>query len=108
MGTRERQLHGLGCSRVIPFTLLFWKFAKLFLPHYAVDLPHKVHDQADEVLKTCELWGDAASRFEYLAQLRWRLLSEFDSLPNPVGGTTYFAQERVQLTDHQLFDGCAA
>jgi FkbM family methyltransferase len=108
MGSRERQLHGLGCQRVVPFALLFWKFADLFLPHYAVDLPHKVHDQADDVLRACEVWSDDASCFEYLAQLRWRLLSDFDTLPNPVRDTTYFPPDLFRLKEGEVFIDCGA
>ena len=108
MGTRERQLRGLGCRQVVPFTLLFWKFAEVFLPHYAVDLPHKVHDQAHDVLKGSEVWSDDASRFEYLAQLRWRLLSDFDTLPNPVRDKIYFPSELFQLKDNEVFIDCGA
>jgi FkbM family methyltransferase len=108
MGTRERQLRDLGCRRVVPFTLLFWKFPEVFLPHYTVDLPHKVHDQADDVLTASEVWSDDASRFEYLAQLRWRLLSDFDGLPNPTRDTTYFPRDLFQLTEHEVFIDCGA
>lgn len=108
MGIRERQLHGLGCLRVIPFTFLFWKFAEVFLPHYSVDLPHKVHDQADDVLRTGEVWNDDASRSEYLAQLRWRLLSDFDTLPSPVRDTTYFPPDLFRLREGEVFVDCGA
>ena len=108
MGSRVRQLHSLGCRRVIPFTLLFWKFAELFLPHYAVDLPHKVHDQGEDTLRACELWSDDASRFEYLAQLRWRLLSDFDTLPDPVRETTYFPRDLFTLNEREVFIDCGA
>ena len=108
MAARQLQLRALGCRRVIPFTLLFWKYASHFLPHYAVDLPHAVHDEAEEVLRACALWSDDASRFEYLAQLRWRLLSDFDILPNPVAPPMYFPIDLFQLTDHELFVDCGA
>src|SRR6202167_27461 len=106
METRERQLRGLGCQRAVPFTLLFWKFAEISLPHYTGDLPHKVHDQADDVLRACELWDDDASRFEYLAQLRWRLLSDFDALPNPVRDPIYFPGDLFQLRENEVFVAC--
>jgi FkbM family methyltransferase len=108
MGDRTQTLHSLGCRRVVPFTLLFWKYAELFLPHYAVDLPHGVLDQAEEVVRGCDLWSDGASRFEYLAQLRWRLLSDFDEMPNPGPPPTYFPRDLFQLRDREIFVDCGA
>jgi FkbM family methyltransferase len=108
MGARKRQLESLGCQRVVPFTLLFWKYADVFLPHYAVDLPHAVYDQSEDVLRACELWADDASRVEYLAQLRWRLESDFDVLPNPVPPPTYFPSDLFQLRQREIFIDCGA
>jgi FkbM family methyltransferase len=108
MRDRRRQLEALGCRRVIPFTFLFWKYADLFLPHYTIDLPHRVYDQAREVTRAAELWSDDASRFEYLAQLRWRLLSDFDVLPHPVQPPTYFPRDLFELREQELFVDCGA
>jgi FkbM family methyltransferase len=108
MGERRQKLNSIGCRRVVPFTLLFWKYADLFLPHYAVDLPHGVLDQAEEVVRGCDLWSDDASRFEYLAQLRWRLLSDFDVMPNPVAPPTYFPRDLFQLKEREIFVDCGA
>lgn len=108
MAQREAQLRSLGCRYVVPFPPLFWKHAEAFLPHYAVDLPHKVHQQADDVRRAGLLWSDDASRSEYLAQLRWRLLGEFDALYSPVQHTMYFPLELCPLTDHEVFVDCGA
>ncbi len=108
MADRQLQLRTLGCRRVIPFTLIFWKYATHFLPYFAIDLPHAVHDEAEEVLRACTLWSDDESRCEYLAQVRWRLLSDFDVLPKPVPPPIYFPRDLFQLTDHELFVDCGA
>lgn len=47
-------------------------------------------------------------RSEYLAQLRWRLLGEFDALSSPVQHTIYFPLELCPLTDHEVFVDCGA
>jgi FlaA1/EpsC-like NDP-sugar epimerase len=50
----EDQRHGLrelGCRTIVPFTLLFWKYPAIFLPHIQVDLPSKVHEQAGDVIR---------------------------------------------------------
>jgi len=108
MAERESQLRSLGCRYVVTFQPLFWKHAEIFLPHYAVDLPHRVHQQADDVRRAGRLWSDDASRSEYLAQLRWRLFGEFDALHNPVQHTIYFPLELCPLTDHEVFVDCGA
>src|SRR6266567_7592329 len=64
MAEREAQLRRLGCRCVVTFPPLFWKHAAVFLPHYAVDLPHRVHQQADDVRRAGHLWSNDASRSE--------------------------------------------
>jgi FkbM family methyltransferase len=108
MTERESQLRRLGCRYVATFQSLFWKNAEVFLPHYAVDLPHRVHQQADDVRHAGHLWSDDASRSEYLAQLRWRLLGDFDALYSPVQHTVYFPPDLCALTDHEVFVDCGA
>jgi FkbM family methyltransferase len=107
MAHREAQLRSLGCRYVMTFLPLFWKYAEVFLPHYPVDLPHKVHRQAEEVLRAGHLWSDDASRSEYLAQVRWRLCGDF-ALPGPVQHTIYFPLELCPLSDHEVFVDCGA
>jgi len=107
MAQREAQLVSLGCRSVVTFQSLFWKYAEVFLPHYAVDLPHRVHQQADEVRRASHLWSDDASRSEFLAQLRWRLLGDF-AMPDPVKHTVYFPLELCPLTDDEVFVDCGA
>jgi FkbM family methyltransferase len=107
MAQREAQLRGLGCRYVMTFLPLYWKHAEVLLPHYPVDLPHKVHQQADEVRRAGLLWSDDASRGEYLAQVRWRLIGDF-SLPAPVRHAAYFPLELCPLTDHEVFVDCGA
>jgi len=108
MAQREAQLRSLGCRYVVPFPPLFWKHAAAFLPHYAVDLPHRVHQQAQDVRRAGRLWSDDASRNVYLAQLRWRLLGEFDALYHPVQHTMYFPPDLCALTGHEVFVDCGA
>jgi len=107
MTQREAQLRRLGCRSVIPFQSLYWKHAEIFLPHFTVDLPHKVHEQVDDVRRAGSLWSDDASRIEYLAQLRFRLLGDF-AMPSPVQHTIYFPTDLCPLTDHEVFVDCGA
>lgn len=108
MGQRCAQLLGLGCSRVVPFGLLFWKHPDIFLPHYAMDLPHRVLEDADTVRAVLDLWEDEASRREYVAQIRWRLHHDFDALPDPVKTEIYFPDDIFLTRDDEVFVDCGA
>jgi FkbM family methyltransferase len=108
MHDRRRQLLDLGCSRITTFGELFWKYPETFVPHYAIDLPSKVHREADSVLAAYDLWADDESRREYVAQVRWRMLMDFDGLPAPVEHDIYFPDDLVELQPHEVFVDCGA
>lgn len=108
MGQRCSQLLGFGCKRVVPFGLLFWKHPDSFLPHYAMDLPHRVLEDADTIRAVFDLWEDEASRREYVAQVRWRLHHDFDGLPEPVKTEIYFPDDIFLTRDDEVFVDCGA
>jgi FkbM family methyltransferase len=108
MAERRQQLVDLGCEKIVSFGPLFWKYADVFLPHYAVDLPSGVHAQAEAVRQACSLWADEASRREYLAQLRWRLLMDFDAFPWPVTHQIYLPDDLFAPVAHECFVDCGA
>jgi FkbM family methyltransferase len=107
-GQRKRVLEDLGAKRVVSFGYLYWKYPQAFLPHYAFDLPQRVLERRDEVVRAFDLWSDDASRTEYVAQVRWRLTLDFDGLPAPVTHETYLAPDLYRLTDHEVFVDCGA
>jgi FkbM family methyltransferase len=100
---RQQSLFDLNCNRVVSFGYLFWKYADIFLPHYCLDVPHKAYQHADELRNAFYLWGDDASRNEYLAQLRFRMLLDFDGLPSPVAHKQYFADNLFNLRQDEAF-----
>jgi FkbM family methyltransferase len=108
MAERFRPLQELGCANVIDFGPMFWKFARRLLPHYSLDLPHKVLLAADKVRAAFDLWHDEASRAEYLAQVRWRLRLDFDNLPLPVTERIYFPASLIKLSPDEVFIDCGA
>jgi FkbM family methyltransferase len=73
-----------------------------------VDLPHKVHAAAHEIQTVYDLWSDEFSRQEFLAQLRWRLLGDFDAMADPVGGETYFPEDLFTIGSREVFADCGA
>jgi FkbM family methyltransferase len=101
------QLEQLGCNTVIPFTVLFWKYPDLFLPHFIIDLPHKTLDHKDDTLKAYNLWADAFSRKEYMAQIAWLLYADWQSLSDPVIGNQYFL-DNIIYRDDEIFIDCGA
>jgi FkbM family methyltransferase len=108
MSSRVSQLRQLGCKSVVPFLPLFWKFSASLLPNYLHDLPHHIYLQSDRVRKAYQLMADDESRREYLAQLRYRLLGDFECLPDPVQGAMYFREELFSLWKNETLVDCGA
>jgi FkbM family methyltransferase len=93
---------------VVSFVPLYWKFPDGLAPHYGFDLPHKLHQQANEVRIAFELWHDEGSRQEYLNQIRWRLFGDFDGLADPAGHSVYFPTDLCPLLRDEIFVDCGA
>ncbi len=108
MPARVAQLRRLGCKSVVPFLPLYWKFPDTFLPHYCHDLPSRAHLEADRIRQGFRLMTDENSRREYIAQMRFRLLGDFDSLPAPVPGTIYFRDDMFRLGSMETLVDCGA
>lgn len=108
MSERRQQLLDLGCQTVVPFAPLFWKYAGEFASHYAFDLPHKAFAQAEEIRRAYSIWADDASRREFVAQVRWRTLGDFDALPRPVDHEIYFPDDLVTVRTDEVFVDCGA
>jgi FkbM family methyltransferase len=108
MRQRTAFLRELGCDRVTSFGPLYWKFSEVFLPHYAAAPAHEVHEQSATVIETAGVWEDEASRREYLSQIRWRLLFDFDGLADPVEHAIYFPSDLCALEGDEVFVDCGA
>jgi FkbM family methyltransferase len=104
----RKELLELGCHSVAPTISLTWKFAEEFLPDLCLDLPHKVYEEADWLLKAACLWDDDCSRREYLCQLRWRVLGCQDALQPPVSDESYFLDSVYDSPNDEVFIDCGA
>lgn len=104
----RNQLLALGCSKVASFAYLFWKYADTFLPYYAIGLPHLLLPQAEQINQAFALWADNSSRYEYLAQIRWRLQLDFDTLPSPIKHVQYFPNDLFDISEEETFVDCGA
>lgn len=103
----RNQLQQLGCTTIIPFMPLFWKYPDVFLPHYCVELPHKIYEQKDDVLAAFSLFKDRHSQTQYFNQLKWRILLDFDTLfiaEDP----QYFSQIALPPLEREVFVDCGA
>jgi len=104
----RRQLHELGCEHITSIAPLAWKYPDAMLPHYCLDLPHRVLEEATHVRAAFGLLGDTRSRSEFRAQIRFRLLADFDCLPHPDSDPQYLADGLFAYSDEEAFvDGGA-
>ncbi len=101
-------LKGLDCEKVVSFVPLFWKYPELFLPHFRLDAPNKVNQQAKDVRKAFALWADEDSRNEYVAQLKWILSLDFGELPPAALHETYLPDDIFTLSQNEVFIDCGA
>ncbi len=95
-------LRSLGCRTVIPFPLLAWKFPAPLLPHVQIDLPSRVHEQREDVIRCAHLWADDESAREYVAQLRWCLRFDFTTLGQSLPAQ-YWQSDLIHLGDDAVF-----
>ena len=108
MRDRINQVRQLGCDNVVSFGPLYWKYPDGLVPHYSVELPHKVLEEKDRIREAYALWADDASREEFLAHLQWRLKMDFDVLAQPMKHPIYFPHDLLQLSDEEVFVDCGA
>jgi len=108
MRDRVRQLQDLGCQHVCPAGIFFWKYPEIFLPYYPLDLPHKALHSAADIKSALNLFTEGFSRTEYLAQIRFRLLQEYDGMSSPLGAEQYFAPDLFDFRDDEVFVDCGA
>ena len=108
MSDRVRQLRNRGCMHVVPAGFLFWKFPEVFLPYFPLDLPHKVLSSKGDIVAAFNLFQDEFSRHEFVAQLSFRLLLDYDSLTCSGESKHYFPSELIDLRDDEVLVDCGA
>lgn len=104
----KRQLLDLGCSIIVPFQVLFWKYPDKLLPHYQFSLADKILQQSSDIQKSFNLLNDTESQNQYLAHLRWRLWLDFENLPLPSPSDQYFPSDIISLSSAEVFVDCGA
>lgn len=108
MSDRVRQLRELGCTHIAPSGFLFWKFPEVFLPYFPLDLPHKVLSATSDIEAAFDLFQDESSRREFVAQLSFRLLLDYDGLTCIRESKHYFPPDLVEIRDDEVLIDCGA
>ena len=102
------QLQSLGCDVVLPFQLLYWKHADTFLPHYTIDLPHKVIEAAADIRRAFALMRNERSRLEFVEHLMFRATAGWSPRYEPPGFPQYLPPHEVAWRDDEwIVDGGA-
>jgi len=105
----RRQLASLGCPRVAPFAPLFWKYPEVFIPHWGIDLPHRLVEQYDGIRSCYAALADDQSRRELLEQLRWRYWLDYAALSPPLDARdTYFPFDLLTPLENEVFVDCGS
>lgn len=108
MRERISFLQDLGCKFVLPAGLLFWKFPNVYLPYFPMDLPHKALLQREDILRGFEVFKDDESQEEFLGQMRFRLLLDFNRMGYAKGPDAYFRDDLFESKQDEVFVDCGA
>lgn len=104
----QQELWDWGCLRVAPVSAVYWRFADELLPFFCQDLPHKLYQDADCILRAATVWSDEQSRNEYASQIRWRAQGDWSWLKGPDPEESYFPESIFQLSKEEAFVDCGA
>ena len=104
----KQRLNDLNCIKVVSILSFRWKHPDVFLPCLWADSPHKIYQNSSSIIDAFSLWSDDFSRQEYLAQIRWNALAEFDKLSSPFEEESYFLDSIFTLLTNEVFVDCGA
>jgi FkbM family methyltransferase len=90
MSDRINPIRALGFKNIALFGHLAWKFQDEFLPHYCLDRPSKVIEDAENIHRAFTLLADDESRLLFVNHIEWRLFLDYDLLPTPSSEEIYF------------------
>lgn len=104
-----RDLTRMGCEVIAPFLPLLWKYPNDMLPHFRLDLPHKILEESRRVTEAFSLFGDAVSRAEFVAQIKW-MTSWMDpaDMPPVASEKTYLPLNNIAFSPEESFIDCGA
>jgi FkbM family methyltransferase len=102
------QLECLGCAHVSSADPIAWRLPGSLQPGLFYDLPHKLYEKSDLVLRAGELWDDDVSRAEYLGNIRLRSLGDRSWFIRPNPQESYFLDDIFAVRPTDVFVDCGA
>jgi FkbM family methyltransferase len=102
------QLQSLGCKFVSSYSPVYWRFASTFLPFLLNDLPHKVYQDAKNVLRTEALWSDRISTDSYRSLIYWYATGDASHLPSRLQENSYFPADIFSISPKEVLVDCGA
>jgi FkbM family methyltransferase len=105
----RRQLAELGCARVVPYPMFFWRFSHHMPEEDRLELPHRILGSLADIRAGYALLHERRSREEFAAQIAWRcsLDSSRLSAPEPASAM-YFSPEVITLSNDEVLVDCGA
>jgi FkbM family methyltransferase len=105
----QRQLQESGWDRIVTYPAFFWKHAASLPAEERLELPDRILDDAAEIPGAFELLADEKSRCEFLTQLRWRCLMDYECLPqHDSPRDMYFPDDLFRLSEDEVLVDCGA
>jgi FkbM family methyltransferase len=103
------QLAALGCKRIVPYPMLFWRFSELMKGETRLDLPHRILYAVDQLHEAYALLSDQKSRDEFAAQIFWRCSLDYSPLPlHDPPSSMYFPCDLVRFREDEVLMDCGA
>ncbi|HJZ97203.1 MAG TPA: FkbM family methyltransferase [Candidatus Solibacter sp.] len=105
----QRQLRALGCERVVPYPVLFWRHSQFMPREDRLELPHVILSRTAEMPAGYDLLADDSSRREFCAQIRWRCSLDYGCLPAPDSPSDmYYPADLFALRPDETLVDCGA
>jgi polyisoprenyl-phosphate glycosyltransferase len=103
------QLAALGCTRIVPYPMLFWRFSEIMKEETRLDLPQSILCAVDQLHQSYALLADQKSRDEFAAQIFWRCSLDDSRLPpHDPPSTMYFPLDLVRFREDEVLMDCGA
>lgn len=109
-GTPSRaQLRDLGCDRIVPYPMFFWRFSRHMPEEDRLELPHRILSGVDDMRAGYARLSDVRSRREFAAQIAWRCTLDYQVLPRPEPPSAmYFGPDVARLSGDETLVDCGA
>lgn len=104
----RKELTDMNCRKVVSAIPLRWKYSTALLPFFWLDIPSKTSANVSLIKSAFTLWDDEFSRQEYVAQLKFRIRGDFDSISEPITQESYFPETLFNLMPNEKFVDCGA